>query len=112
MAEYLTRAEKEALIADMAEEDSRLTPMEPKFMVPQHDSVNHPDHYCSGQGVECIDALKSMTFKMVGFVAFCAANAVKYIWRHPWKGRPVEDLKKARFYIDRLIEYYESEEVK
>lgn len=75
----------------------------------ENDAVNHPAHYCRG-GIECIDALRSMTFGMTGFAAFCAANAVKYIWRHCWKGKPVEDLKKARFYIDRLIAHYESEE--
>lgn len=104
--EYISGPDREALYADLREDNPNNIPMEPKFVV--NDPVNHPNHYCAG-GIECIDALKSMTCKMVGFVGFCAANAVKYIWRHPWKGKPVEDLKKARFYIDKLIAYYESE---
>jgi len=42
------------------------------------------------------------TAKLVGVEAFCTANALKYLWR--WKAKNgVEDLKKARWYIDRLI---------
>lgn len=66
------------------------------------DNVNHPAHYTAG-GIECIDALKAATVDLTGIEAVCTANAIKYLWR--WKNKNgVEDLKKAKWYIDRLIE--------
>ena len=65
------------------------------------DVVNHPPHYTAG-GVECIDALEAATVGLDGIEAVCTANAIKYLWRWKRKGG-VEDLKKARWYIDRLI---------
>lgn len=71
------------------------------------DNVNHPEHYTQG-GVECIDALAAATINLQGLDAVCTANAIEYLWR--WKGKNgVEDLKKARWYIDRLIKHYEKE---
>lgn len=66
-----------------------------------NDSVNHPSHYTKG-GIECIDAIESATDGLVGFEAVCTAQVIKYIWRWKWKGG-IEDLKKARWYLDRLI---------
>ena len=64
------------------------------------DPVN-PAHYKQG-GVECIDALESATVNLSGIEAICTANAIKYLWR--WKQKNgVEDLKKAQWYINRLI---------
>lgn len=61
------------------------------------DNVNHPKHYTSHpSGIECIQIVEHM--------GFCLGNAVKYIWRADLKGRAIEDLEKARFYIDREIE--------
>ena len=65
------------------------------------DTVNHPAHYTAG-GVECIDALQAATVGLEGIEAVCTANAIKYLWRWKRKGG-VEDLRKARWYIDRLI---------
>jgi hypothetical protein len=65
------------------------------------DPVNHPSHYTSGK-VECIDAIEAATASLVGVEAFCTGNAIKYLWR--WKMKNgIEDLKKARWYIDRLL---------
>lgn len=67
----------------------------------QKDNVNHPSHYTQG-GVECIDALAAATINLQGIEAVCTANAIKYLWR--WKQKNgVEDLKKAKWYIDKLI---------
>lgn len=67
------------------------------------DPVNHPGHYTAHpSGVECIEVTEHMNF--------CLGNAVKYIWRHALKGKSLEDLQKARWYIDReigRIEYLE-----
>ena len=74
-----------------------------------YDPVNHPAHYTQG-GIECIDALTAMVSGYTNPVnATFAWQVVKYIWRHPFKGKPLEDLKKARFYLDRLIRSYEEQ---
>lgn len=65
------------------------------------DNVNHPQHYTNG-GIECIDAIESATDGLVGFEAVCTAQVIKYIWRWKWKNG-AEDLKKAKWYLDRLI---------
>ena len=70
-----------------------------------NDPVNHPNHYTQG-GIECIDALNAMVTGYEDPVQACLSwQVVKYVWRHPFKGNPVQDLKKARFYLDRLIKY-------
>lgn len=67
------------------------------------DNVNHPEHYTQHpSGVECIQVTEHM--------GFCPGNAIKYIWRHEQKGG-VEDLKKARWYLDREIKRLENENV-
>lgn len=65
-------------------------------MKKKYDSVNHPKHYkVHPSGIECIVVTEHM--------GFCLGNAVKYIWRAEEKGKAVEDLKKARWYVDREI---------
>lgn len=71
------------------------------------DKINHPNHYTSGK-IECIDAIEAATVKLTGLEAVCTGSVIKYIWR--WKLKNgVEDLKKARWYLDKLIERGESE---
>ena len=76
----------------------------------RNDPVNHPNHYTQG-GIECIDALTAM---ITGYEdpndAALTWQVGKYIWRHPFKAKPIEDLKKARFYLERLIRYLESKQ--
>lgn len=64
------------------------------------DPVNHPAHYTSG-GIECIDAMQA-AFGVEAVKDFCLCNAFKYLCRHRNKNG-VEDLKKARWYLNRLI---------
>lgn len=64
-----------------------------------HDNVNSPRHYTHGK-FEVIDVLEDWNLN------FRLANAVKYIARHKHKGKPIEDLKKAVWYIQREIEKY------
>lgn len=62
-------------------------------------TVEHPTHYNMG-GVECIDGIKAaLGDKYVGFLI---GNVIKYCWRYEHKGG-VNDLKKARFYLERAI---------
>lgn len=71
-----------------------------------HDAVNHPSHYCQ-DGIECIDVIKATIKGMSAFDAFCQGNAMKYLFRWQFKNG-AEDLKKAKWYIDKLIEIQES----
>jgi hypothetical protein len=67
------------------------------------DPVSHPSHYTQGR-IEVLDFILDQR------LPYLAGNIVKYLCRYRWKGKPVEDLKKARFYLDRLIEETEREE--
>lgn len=63
---------------------------------PPYDAVNHPKHYTSHpSGVECIQVTEHM--------GFCLGNAMKYIWRADEKHDAIEDLRKAKWYIEREI---------
>ena len=73
---------------------------------PNVDMVNHPSHYNQG-GIECIDCIKSAIVGKVGIEAFCVGNAIKYLFRYEEKNG-IEDVKKARWYIDRLIKELEN----
>ena len=68
-----------------------------------NDMVNHPAHYTAG-GIECIDALAAATTALEGIEAVDTANAIKYLWRWKYKNG-IEDLKKAIWYINHLVEY-------
>lgn len=69
------------------------------------DNVNHPSHYTQG-GIECIDALKAATVGKTGIEAVCVANVIKYLWRYEEKNG-IEDVNKAQWYINRLIQELE-----
>nr|WP_162612682.1 DUF3310 domain-containing protein [Flavonifractor sp. An135] len=83
-------------------------PKNPAGHTDKSDPVNHPRHYTAG-GIECIDALESMATGYKDPVqAGLAWQIIKYIWRCPLKGKPLEDAKKAEFYLHRLIEKLEA----
>lgn len=72
------------------------------------DNVNKPQHYTYSK-YECIDVIKEITKDLNGEEAFCIGNAIKYLWR--WKHKNgIEDVKKARWYLDRLIKELEKTE--
>lgn len=72
------------------------------------DMVNHPSHYKAKNGMEAIDVIKAFTDGLVGSEAYNTGNAIKYILR--WKNKNgVEDLKKAVWYINDLINELEKE---
>lgn len=74
------------------------------------DSVDHPVHYTShparcegcGRGIECIQVTEHMGFNL--------GNVVKYVWRADLKGNPIDDLRKARWYLDREIQRRERQQ--
>ena len=65
--------------------------------------VNIPVHYTIGDGIECIDYIKQ-TLGLEGFKAFCHGNVIKYQHRHTYKGNPVEDMEKAQWYLEKMID--------
>ena len=69
----------------------------------REDAVNNPSHYKQG-GIETIDAIGASTAGYDGVDAFCAGNVIKYIARAPFKGARDEDLLKAKWYLERLME--------
>lgn len=69
------------------------------------DPVNAPQHYNTGS-VECIEAIKA-SMSDTEFEGYLKGNAMKYLWRYGYKGKPVEDLKKAQWYLARLTEEIE-----
>ena len=74
----------------------------------EEDVVNNPSHYNKG-GIECIDAIQqSMTEG--AFKGYLKGNVQKYMWRYECKAKPAEDLKKARWYLNKLIELEEAED--
>ena len=71
-----------------------------------NDNVNHPSHYQGKNGLEVIDVIDNFVGELQGEKAVCMGNVIKYILRHT-KKNGVEDLLKARWYLDRLISYYD-----
>lgn len=62
-----------------------------------NDPVHHPSHYTSHpSGVECIEVTEHMNF--------CVGNAIKYLWRAGLKNDAIEDLEKAKWYVDRELQ--------
>lgn len=68
-----------------------------------NDPINNPKHYTSHpSGIECIQVTEHMSLNL--------GNAIKYLWRADEKGAPLEDLKKAAWYINREIQKREKAE--
>ena len=74
------------------------------------DTVNHPPHYTEGD-IECIDAIKA-SMSHIEFCGYLKGSIEKYIWRYRNKGKPIEDLGKAKWYTVRLREEVACQEKK
>ena len=72
------------------------------------DMVNSPSHY-NEFGIECIDAIQAATG--TEFKSYLQGNIMKYLWRYKYKGKPLQDLQKAEWYLSRLISVVQDEEV-
>lgn len=73
----------------------------------EEDMVNSPSHYTHGK-VECIEGIQeSMTPE--AFKGYCKGACLKYLWRYERKDKPLEDLKKAQWYLNLLINNIEEE---
>lgn len=70
------------------------------------DMVNHPKHYKAKNGMEVIDVIEAFTANLEGYEATHTGNVIKYICR--WKEKNgLEDLRKAQWYLNRLIKNIE-----
>ena len=79
----------------------------PKQIV-KKDMVNHPGHYISEKGLETIDVIEAFTDGLVGIEATDTGNVIKYICR--WKKKNgLQDLQKAQWYLNHLINHVEKE---
>ncbi len=65
------------------------------------DMVNSPSHY-NQSGIECIAAIQAALGP--NFKYYLQGNIMKYLWRFDYKGKPLEDLQKAQWYLNTLIE--------
>jgi hypothetical protein len=73
------------------------------------DIVNHPPHYkLNSKGIECIDAIEA-TLTPEEFRGYLRGQVIKYIWRCNYKGKRLEDLEKAEWYLKRYIELLKKE---
>ena len=64
------------------------------------DVVNKPKHYNTG-AIECIEAIKA-SMSPIEFRGYLEGNILKYLWRYNYKGKPIEDVDKAGWYLTRL----------
>ena len=72
------------------------------------DNVNHPNHYKTKNGLEAIQVIEAFTDGVMGIEATDTGNVIKYICR--WKKKNgLEDLKKAQWYLNHLIDHVEKE---
>lgn len=77
-----------------------------KSPVIKEDVVNHPSHYTDASGIECIEAIEAQ-LTIEEYEGYLRGNCVKYLWR--WKNKGgVQDLKKCKWYLERLIELNDS----
>lgn len=89
----------EYISEDLLELESKVAKQAPK------EKVNHPNHYNQG-GIECLDVIKAF-YGDDGYEGFCAGNVLKYVMRYKHKENALDDLKKARFYLDEVIKMYD-----
>lgn len=67
------------------------------------DPVNSPPHYTIRDGVECIEYIKQV-LTLEQFKGYCHGNVIKYQHRHGYKGNPIEDMEKAEWYLEKMLE--------
>jgi len=84
---------------DMA--DAELNPFDDE----EEDVVAKPYHYNTGN-IECIEAIEE-SMSEFAFKGYLKGNCMKYLWRYDYKGKPVEDLQKAQWYLARLLKEVE-----
>ena len=89
-----------AKIRNLASRIEKLQEVIEKESNMKNDNVNSPVHYRQG-GIECIEAIKA-SMSEEGFRDYLKGNVMKYIWRYKHKGKAIEDIEKALWYLNRL----------
>ena len=112
MQVYINLAEEEAKVAeekkqydevwskDNIDEEWINYGLEP-YEFDDEDVVNSPNHYNNGS-IECIEGIQA-SMSAEAFAGYLKGNCMKYLWRYDYKGKPVEDLQKAQWYLAELI---------
>jgi hypothetical protein len=100
-------AEQLSEIAENLYREAETVPVVTEQAETERDAVNHPSHYTAG-GIECIDCIKAVLGQ--NFMGFLIGNVIKYTYRYKDKNG-AEDLKKARWYLDRAIKELENDKV-
>ena len=72
----------------------------PNDYADEEDAVNNPIHYNTGR-IECIEAIEE-SMSAEAFAGYLKGNCMKYLWRYDYKGKPLEDLEKAQWYLTKL----------
>ena len=70
--------------------------------IAKEDVVNKPKHYNNGN-VEAIEAIKA-SMSSTEFKGYLKGNVLKYLWRYSYKNKPVEDLQKCKWYLEKLLQ--------
>ena len=93
---------------DLLEQPTNLKPGErndhPRRKKPdstEFNDVEKPEHYNQDGKIECIDGIEA-SMSAAEFHGYLKGNTIKYLWRYTYKGKPLEDLKKAGFYLNKL----------
>jgi hypothetical protein len=95
--DYMTPEEESMMDEMMAMAHDATDPMN----LFEDDMVNHPPHYQTESGLECIDAIRAMLGEEA-FKDYCRGTAMKYIWRTGNKWDAEEDIKKAIWYLQEM----------
>lgn len=82
-------------------DDKKVVPM-CGYSAEKEDAVNHPKHYKTGK-IECIDCISAIVNMYDGEQAYDVGQVIKYLYRAPTKMNFMQDLKKAQWYLNRLI---------
>ena len=93
--ENLERVNKE-------EEEMSKEELESQIFYEEEDMVGAPRHYNTGN-IECIEAIEE-SMSSVAFKGYLKGNCMKYLWRYDYKGKQVEDLQKAQWYLAKLTQ--------
>ena len=83
--------------------DEEYVPNEHPVFGKSVDMVENPPHYNNGS-IECIEAIEAMLSRDE-YIGYLRGNALKYMWRFRYKSKPFEDLRKARWYEERLMKF-------
>ena len=105
MQVYLDLADKERIEYEAKWEDESLEDIIARE--DEEDMVGAPKHYNTGN-IECIDAIEE-SMSSVAFKGYLKGNCMKYLWRYDYKGKQVEDLQKAGWYLNKLTDMVEEE---